>query len=341
MEIRENVPIGQLTTMRLGGEARYVISVKNLAELRQAYDFAHKKHLPVFVLGSGANIIGRDSGFKGVIIKNEITGDVSQRNINDGEAEFTAPSGMILDDFIAHVSDLGFTGIEAMSKIPGTVGSAPVQNVGAYGQDISQVLQSVEVYDAKDDIVKTIAAEDCNFTYRHSIFNTDPELAERYFILSITVKLQKANPQPPFYNSLQAYIDSHDIKEITPAVVRQAVSEIRAQKLPDPDKVASAGSFFQNVYLSSPEEIAAAEEKGIPVWEGGKISGAWLMDQSGLKGKEFHGFKVWESAPLVLANVDAKSFADLKLARQEIRAIVQEKFGYTLNQEPVELGEED
>ena len=87
--------------------------------------------------------------------------------------------------------------------------------------------------------------------------------------------------------------------------------------------------------------IAAAEEKGIPVWKGGKISGAWLMDQSGLKGREFHGFKVWESAPLVLANVDAKSFADLKLARQEIRAIVQEKFGYTLNQEPVELGEED
>ena len=337
MNIRENIPIKDLTTMRLGGPARYLVAVENAADVQQAYAFADEKQLPVFVLGSGSNVIGRDEGFSGVLILNQIITPITEEKIDDSTSLLSAGSGVILDDFIAHVTKLGFTGMEAMSKVPGTLGAAPVQNVGAYGQDISQVLESVEVFDTETKETKIIAAADCNFTYRHSIFNQAPD-AGRYFITMVSVRLKKGSLKAPFYNSLQAYLDQRNILDPTPQDIRDAVSAIRAEKLPDPDVAPSAGSFFQNVYLSSPEDIASAKEKGIPVWDGGKIPGAWLLENSGVKGKVFHGFEVWDKAPLVLVNKSAETFSDLEQARQEILNIVENKFGFTLSQEPVILG---
>ena len=336
MQIRENIAIRDLTTMRLGGPARYLISVADAEDVKQAYAFAKEKQLPVFVLGSGSNVIGRDEGFAGVLILNQIITPISEERIDEITSIFSAGSGVTLDDFIAHVSKLGFTGMEAMSKVPGTLGAAPVQNVGAYGQDISQVLEYVEVFDTKTQEMKSISASDCNFTYRHSIFNQGPD-AGRYFILKVAVRLQKGALQPPFYNSLQAYLDQHQISNPTPQDIRDAVSAIRAEKLPDAEEIASSGSFFQNVYLKTPAEIESAKAKGIPVWDGGKIPGAWLLENVDAKGKTFHGFEVWDKAPLVLVNKSAESFADLEQARAEIRQLVQDKFGFTLSQEPVEL----
>ena len=336
MNIRENVPIKELTTMRLGGPARYLIAVSNPEEVKQAYAFAEEKNLPVFVLGSGSNIIGRDEGFSGVIILNQIITEIREEKVDDITSIFSAGSGVLLDVFIAHVSELGFTGMEAMSKVPGTLGAAPVQNVGAYGQDISQVLESVKVFDKKDKTTKTLRAEECNFTYRHSIFNQGEDTG-RYFILEVSVRLKRGSLKPPFYNSLQAYLDKNNITDPQPKDIRSAVSTIRAEKLPDVDKVPSAGSFFQNVYLTSPEDISEAKAKGIPVWDGGKIPGAWLLEKSGVKGKTFYGFEVWEKAPLVLVNKSADSYDDLEKACDEILKIVQEKFGFKLSQEPVVL----
>lgn len=336
MQIRENVAIEDLTTMRLGGPARYLITVESAADVQEAYVFAETKHLPVFILGSGSNVIGHDEGFSGVLILNQILTPIAEEKIDDSTSIFSAGSGVILDDFIAHVSRLGFTGMEAMSKVPGTLGAAPVQNVGAYGQDISQVLESVEVFDAQTKEARTISATDCNFTYRHSIFNQGPD-AGRYFILQVSVRLKKGSLQAPFYNSLQTYLDQHNITSPAPQDIRDAVSAIRAEKLPDVAEIASSGSFFQNVYLKTPAEIEAAKAKGIPVWDGGKIPGAWLLENVDVKGKTFHGFEVWDKAPLVLVNKSAKSFADLERARAEIRQLVQDKFGFTLSQEPVEL----
>ncbi len=351
MEIRENVPIANLTTMRLGGNARYVVSVKTPEDVRAAYIFAKDHNMPVWVMGGGANTIGRDEGFPGVILLNKITGIfierdgkfVSAENINtdslDEELILKGMGGEVWDNFVKVACDLGYSGIEALSMIPGTLGAAPVQNIGAYGQEISQVILSVEAYDTKTTEFVTVKKSDMQMSYRSSRFNHGED-AGRFVILSVTVKLHKGELQRPFYNSLERYIEKYHETNFSPNNIRRMICEIRADKLPDPKLVASAGSFFKNVFLNK-DESDVAEAKGIPVWRSangeGKINSGWLIEQCGLKGKEMFGFKVSDKAALVLINKTAKSYHDLDQARQTIIDAVQEKFGYILGQEPVEM----
>ncbi len=338
MKIRENVPISELTTMRLGGAARYVIEVESEDEVAKAWAFAAEKELPVYVLGCGSNIIGRDGGFNGVILVNKIMGMGIAVPEANGMIDLYANSGELLDDFVTYGTQMGFSGMEALSAIPGTVGAAPVQNVGAYGQDIAQTLVSVRAYDNSLKKIVELPASDLDLSYRHSIFNSG-DGAGRYFITKITVRLTRKELKPPFYTSLQKYIEDNQITDFSPESIRKAVRAVREAKLPDPVEIASAGSFFKNVYLKAPEEIADAEKRGIPVWDGGKIPSGWLIEHAGLKGQVFHGMRVSDKASLVLINEDAKNYADLAAARKEIIAIVREKFGFTLEQEPMELGE--
>lgn len=343
MKIRENVPISELTTMRLGGAAKYVIEIEEDKDLAEAYRFAKEKDLPTYILGGGSNVIGRDGGFNGVIFVNKLKG-IYVIDSDKDSIRLCAKSGVLLDDLVEYSVKLwngefyGWCGIEALSKIPGTVGAAPVQNVGAYGQEIAQTLHSVCVYDCKDNCFKHMMANELDLGYRHSIFNTGDGVG-RYFITSVTLELHKNWLKPPFYTSLQAYFDEHKITEFSPQVIRDGVAAVRAGKLPDPAEFASAGSFFKNVYLDE-EESKKAEAKGIPVWDGGKIPSGWLIENAGLKGKEFYGMRVSDKAALVLINESAKNYADLAKARQAVIDAVYEKFGYKLEQEPMELGDE-
>ena len=337
MKIRENIAISTLTTMRLGGNARYVIDIETEEDVPQAYAFADNHSLPVYVLGSGSNIIGRDEGFDGVILINKIRGmGVETEEIN-GRIELYAYAGELLDDFVRYSTKLGYSGIESLSAVPGTVGAAPVQNVGAYGQDISQTIVYVRAYDVLLEDFVEIPKIDMDLGYRHSIFNSGNTVG-RYFITKVVVCLNHSNPKPPFYNSLQRYFDENGITEYTPEAVRIAVRAIRESKLPDPAELASSGSFFKNVYLQSEAEIQAAKAAGIPVWDDGKIASGWLIENAGLKGQIFHGMRVSDKASLVLINESAKSYADLAAAREEIIKRVKDKYGYTLEQEPMELG---
>lgn len=339
MKIRENIAISTLTTMRLGGNARYVIDIESEEDVPAAYAFADEHELPIYVLGSGSNIIGRDKGFNGVILVNKIRGMGIESEEDNGRIELYSYSGELLDDFVRYSTRLGFSGIEALSAIPGTVGAAPVQNVGAYGQDISQTIVSVRAYDQLFEDFVEIPKIDMDLSYRHSIFNSGKDVG-RYFITKVVVCLKRAELKPPFYNSLQKYIDDNGITEYSPETIRQAVRAVREGKLPDPAEIASSGSFFKNVYLDSEKDIQVATAKGIPVWDGGKIPSGWLVENAGLKGQSFHGMRVWDKAALVLVNENAHSYADLAAARGEIVDIVYEKFGYKLEQEPMELGEE-
>ncbi len=331
MKIRENVPISELTTMRLGGPAKFVIEIESQDEVVEAFDFVNEHGLPFFILGDGANTIGHDEGFDGAIIMNKMKGVTVSGNM------VYAFGGEEWDKVVEAACEHNLTGIEALSKIPGTAGAAPVQNIGAYGQDVSKVLKSVEVYDTLIDEFKTLANEDLKFAYRKSILNT--EEAGRYFVIAIAMELKEGQMERPFYNSLEKYIEENNETDFSPKSIRRMVSAIRADKLPDPKERASAGSFFKNVYLND-AEAKEAEEKGLPVYhgkDGNKINSGWLIEHAGLSGKTLHGMHVNEKAALVLINDSAKSYADLAVAGAEIVETVKEKYGYEIKQEPVEI----
>lgn len=331
MKVFENILISSITTMRLGGAARYMLHVEKPEDVPDAYGFAETYNLPVFPLGSGANTIGHDEGYNGVIVIN------TMRGITLEGTTVKAMGGEIWDNVVSFACEHGLTGIEALSKIPGTAGAAPVQNIGAYGQDISQVLDYIEVYDTVDRAFKTLKNEDLKFEYRKSILNSTEH--GRYFVISIALKLKTGEMARPFYNSIERYIAENNITDFSPASVRNIVSAIRDSKLPDPAFVASSGSFFKNVYVSK-EEAENLRDKDIPVYNGAdgyKINSGWLIEKAGFSGELLHGIRVSDKASLVLINESAEGYNDLAAARDEIVAKVYDKFGFWLEQEPVEI----
>ncbi len=341
--------------MRIGGPARYVLEVDNPSEIPEAYEFAKSKNLPVFILGGGANTIAHDEGFDGVILKYTKTGIISERvtavegaphrvyDVGEDNSRqdplhiITVNAGEPWDNVVAFACERGLTGIEALSKIPGLAGAAPVQNIGAYGQELADTFVSAEVYDSKTNEFKTLNKADFGFSYRKSILNSTEK--NRYFIISITLALQKGEMKRPFYNSIEKYIEVHNITDFSPQSIREIVSTIRADKLPDPAKIPSAGSFFKNIYLTE-DQAKIAEKNGYPVYKGHdgfKINSGWLIEQAGFSDKLLHGIRINKKAALVLINESANSYDDLAKARTEIIEAVKNKFGYTLEQEPNEI----
>lgn len=321
--------------MRIGGVARYVYEVETPAEVPDAVGFAEAFSLPLFVLGGGANTIGRDEGFRGVILINRMRGITAEEK--DDEVFIRAMGGEEWDEVVKFATERGLTGIEALSKIPGSAGAAPVQNIGAYGQDVSETLESIEVFDLAAKTFRTLKKEDLNFSYRKSLLNTTAR--GRYFVISITLRLRRGEMKRPFYNSIERYISEKGETDFSPQGIRKIVAAIRADKLPDPKEKASAGSFFKNVYLDN-TEAEAAEGKGYPVYrgkDGNKINSGWLIEKAGFSGKLLHGMRVNEKASLVLINESAGGYHDLAMAREEIVGKVYDQFGYWLEQEPVEI----
>src|SRR5690606_38981828 len=226
------------------------------------------------------------------------------------------------------------------SSIPGTAGAAPVQNIGAYGQEISETLVSLEAYDIKSDQLVTLQNIDCNFSYRNSIFRSTA--VGRYVITSITLQLSKNAPQPPFYQAVQDYLDSNGITFYTPQIIRDAVASIRKDKLPDPAEKPNAGSFFKNAII---EDWQLTDLKNsypdIPVYDlpdgKFKVSTGWLIEQTGLKGQLLHGIRVHDKNALILINESAASYSQLEAAREQIRGAVRDTLRITIEQEPLEI----
>lgn len=325
--------------MGLGGAAAYLLEVRDRMVVAEAFHWARSRSLPIMMIGGGSNIVWRDEGFSGLVLVNKIE-RFEQYEEDENNIYVTIGAGESWDTTVERCVQLGLTGIEALSLIPGTAGGTPVQNVGAYGQEISDTLVSVEVFDTKSDNFVNLPAADCKFGYRTSRFKTTDH--SRFFITALTLHLTKNNPMPPFYASVQAYFDKHDIKDYTPASLRQAVVAIRTAKLPDPAVIHNTGSFFSNPIIEEPALRQLQETyTSVPYWETDqdgkvKISGAWLIDQAGLKDMhdEVTGMATWATQPLVLVNERAKTTADLLAFKQKIVDTVQSKFGITLEQEP-------
>lgn len=338
LQIAQQVSLTKYSTMHLGGQAQYAVGVTTPEEVAAAHTWAAERQLPVRMVGSGSNIVWRDEGFPGLLIVNTIKG-FEVANEDDQSVMLTIGSGESWDEVVARSVTQGLTGIEALSLIPGTAGATPIQNVGAYGQDIAQTLVSVDTYDTQNKQFTTIPVADCALGYRTSRFKTID--SGRFLITSITLRLAKGNPQPPFYAGVQKYFDDHHITTYTPQIVRDAVIAIRTAKLPDPRTVANNGSFFANPIIDADAAIHfKASHPYAPTWPASdgrtKISAAWLIEQAGLKG--YHdpetGMATWPIQPLVLVNEHATSTANLLAFKQKIVGTVQAKFGITLEQEP-------
>jgi UDP-N-acetylmuramate dehydrogenase len=338
MQMLRDVPLKLHSTMRLGGTAAYMADIHDRRELQEALSWAEQGNLPVLMIGSGSNIIWRDEGFPGLILVNKIMRFEEQQE-DEENYYVTVGGGENWDSVVARTVEKGMTGIEALSLIPGTTGATPVQNVGAYGQDISQTLVSVEAYDRQAKQFVSLPGSECDFGYRTSRFKTADR--GRFFITAITLHLMHANPQPPFYAALQRYFDEHDLHDFTSATVRDAVIAIRQSKLPDPAKIANNGSFFANpiVDQSLLTQIQATYPE-MPHWptpdDRVKLSAAWLVETAGFKNAHDAetGMATWPQQALVLVNEKAQSTAQLLAFKQKIITKVQQLFEVTLEQEP-------
>lgn len=335
MQIQTDVSLKDYSTMRLGGLAKALTTVTTTHDLQQAADWAKQKNLPVLVLGGGSNVIFSD-GYAGLVVVNRIAGyeivaeDAKSTTMRVG-------AGEPWDEVVERSVHAHLHGIEQLSAIPGTAGATPVQNVGAYGTEIAETFVQLEAYNLNTGQFVTLGKEDCQFGYRDSMFKRPGN--KHLVIVSITLRLLKTNPKPPFYATLQDYLDKHAITAYTPQTIRQAVIALRALRLPDPSNVANTGSFFKNpVVTASDAQKILAHFPNAPHWElpngSVKFPAGWLIEHAGLRGYQAHGMKLYEHHALVFINDHAKNYNDLLAFKNEVIAKVQAVFGITLEQEP-------
>ncbi len=350
--IRENIPLASYTTLGVGGPARFLARVKHEDHILKAFDFAHARSCPVFILGGGSNILVSDSGFSGLAIKIELTG-VHPLAGEDGEI-ISAAAGEDWDTFVRRCINQKLAGIECLSGIPGTVGGTPVQNVGAYGEEVSDCILSIRVLDRESNEIVELSSADCRFSERSSIFNTTHR--DRYVILRVAFELRAYDRPRIRHESLeQRFSNSKRFPGLSE--VREAVLEIREAKAMvlregDPDSK-SAGSFFKNPVLEA-EAAAAVEQKalqrgmlqsceGIPhvaVSPGKKkLPAAWLIEHAGFHKGYAHGNAgISSKHALALINRGGATAQEIYDLMRLIQEKVHTVFGIELQPEPVFVG---
>lgn len=300
--IKHNVDLGNHSTMRVGGRAKMFATAHTVDDVRSAYTWAAEQRIPVCTIGSGSNIIWSDAGYNGLVLKNNIRG-FRITSQNSCIAELHLGAGEMLDRVVHRTTKMELTGMECLSLIPGTCGGAVIQNSGAYGQEISQSLVSVEVYDTKTGQAVLLDRDACNLGYRSSRFkNEEPG---RFVVLGLTVRLRRQSFTTLSYPALQAVLGER--KSYAPADIRSAVISIRSNKLPDPDIVPNCGSFFTNPTVSESSIVTVLHGSQAPLYTvkpgSYKVPAAWLIEHCGLKGHSDAelGFGTWAGQPLVLA----------------------------------------
>jgi UDP-N-acetylmuramate dehydrogenase len=353
MQLQENIPLAPLTTFGLGGPARFFVEAASAADVREAVAFAQSKALPLFVLGGGSNLVVSDSGWPGLVLKVAIAGIERRPGEEDGKAVFDAGAGESWDRFVSQAVVARCAGVECLSGIPGSVGGTPVQNVGAYGQEVSQTIASVEVFDRKDSQIRELCREACGFSYRSSIFNTSER--ERFIILRVAYALTPGGEPHLEYADLQRHFEGRETRPNL-AETREAVRHIRARKgmlivannvAGDPDSQ-SAGSFFKNPVLTEQQhedldKRAAAKGFTVPSYpaleRSRKVSAAWLVEKSGFaRGYGFGHVGISSKHALAIVNRGGATAAEILALKDQIQQRVEEIWGVRLEPEPVMVG---
>jgi UDP-N-acetylmuramate dehydrogenase len=347
MTIQENIPLAPLTTLQVGGAARYFAEASSEDEVPEAARFAKSKQLPLFILGGGSNLVVADSGWPGLALKIAINGITTRTE--DSRVSFDVGAGVAWDDFVAHAVASNCAGVECLSGIPGSVGGTPVQNVGAYGQEVSETIESVCAFDLKEARAIALTPQACRFRYRTSVFNTTER--GRYIILRVTYRLTQDGAPSLKYGDLHKHFSGWR-NPPSLAEVREAVRQIRRSKgmliVPGDDDCRSAGSFFKNPVLSEAhfhDLVRRADSKGlkIPSYPAldaqRKVSAAWLVEHSGFaKGFTLGAAAISHKHALAMINNGNATAADIVRLKERIQHGVQETWGIVLEPEPVFVG---
>ncbi len=347
MLIRENVPLAPFTTMQVGGPSRYFAEARTTAEVVEGVEFSRQRKLPLFVLGGGSNVVVADRGWPGITLKVGIPGIEERRE--QGKAFFDVGSGEEWDRFVAQAVNRNCAGVECLSGIPGSVGGTPVQNVGAYGQEVSETIDSVLAVDVFSSQAVELGNQACEFSYRTSIFNTSG--SGRYIVLRVTFALIPGGDSHVQYADLKKYFAGWSVRP-TLAETRDAVRRIRAGKgmliMPGEDDCRSAGSFFKNPILTAAGyrglcERAASRGLRIPSYPAlaaqRKVSAAWLVEHSGFnKGYGSGPAGISRKHALAIINRGQATAADIVALKSRIQERVRELWGIELHPEPVFLG---
>ena len=335
------------TTFGLSKEVSFVLA-SSAQDIEKYITYAKTNALPFYILGGGSNTIATDSVSTTLVIKNEVMG-IKETYQEEGKVHIHVGAGEDWDALVLYCIDRGYSGIEALAKIPGTVGAAPVQNIGAYGTELDEIFVEAEVLDARDMTCRIFKKEDCEFGYRTSVFKRNPG---KYVITKVVLELNLLSEDVPLkfpdYPSVKEYCKENNLQP-TLENIYNVLSEIRASKLPDTKVLPNSGSFFANPIISEKDfeklHVRFPRIPNFPIKDQDrklgqdiKIPAGWLIEQAGFKGKEIGNIKVHESNALVLTNPERKAtHEDLQNAISQIRNKVKEKFDIVLEQEPVEL----
>ena len=336
---QKNVLLKNITTLKTGGFAKYFIQVKDKNELKEAVEFSVSKKLPIFILGKGSNVCINDKNYNGVVIQIQ-NNDFDLFKISEKYAYIKAGGGLEWDEFVEKVVDLNFQGAECLSGIPGTVGAGPVQNIGAYGQELSDIVLNVNAYDVRKDKFIKINKDNCVFSYRDSIFS---RMSGKVIIWEVSFKLKKEKKPVIGYKSLSEYLKRKNFSDCSLSSVRNAVLSLRKEKLEDPEKIPNAGSFFKNPVIPK-EKLKEIRDMypDIPFFKKDcevKLFAGWMIEKAGWKGRMFKDVGVSGKNSQIIINPKGKGSArQVKQLSERIKKDVREMFSLDLENEVKFIG---
>ena len=331
--VTEDAALDHRNTLRVAARARWLVELDDAACLPRALAHPALGELPLLVLGEGSNVLFTGD-FDGVVLAMATRGVMVE---SEGETtRIAVAAGERWDDFVRWSLGQGYAGLENLILIPGTVGAAPIQNIGAYGTEVAEFIESVEAWDRQRGEVVSLHREACAFAYRDSLFKRD---GERYIVTAVRFALPRSRELRLGYAGIDDELRRMGIATPTPFHVAEAVVHLRTRKLPDPAVIGNAGSFFKNPLVDA--DTAAAlkrEHPDMPQWPGSgqhtKVSAAWLIESCGFKGLREGDAGISNRHALVLVNHGHASGGELWALAERVREGVRARFGITLQPEP-------
>ncbi len=357
MTLQENISLKKFNTFGIDASAKYFLEANSVSDIQNLLDDIKNSPLikgdrGLLILGGGSNILFTKN-FDGVVLKNNLKGiellpsfvETSDGKKEDSENYFVkVGGGDVWHEFVLHCIENNYAGVENLSLIPGSVGAAPIQNIGAYGVEQKETFLELEAIDLNENKKVVFKSSDCQFGYRDSIFKR--EAKGKYIITSVTFKLSKKPKYNTSYGAINQELEKMGVKEISISAISQAVCNIRRSKLPDPAVIGNAGSFFKNPVISNEKYESLKKEfptivafpSPLSQWRGGgevKLAAGWLVEQSGWKGKSFGSYGVHKDQALVLVNYGNAKGNEIYELSEKVLQSVKEKFGVTLEREVV------